>query len=452
MKNNNPFLNFGNEMESKNNIKFNKNQKLALEAMIAGKNIFLTGPSGTGKSFLINYFKDLVKNSKNIAITSTTGISALLIGGTTLHSFLGIGLGNSTIEEMIKNVENKSYLKKKLLLLDILVIDEVSMLSPELLTKIEKMLSITRSGKKLSYINNSSKKEPPFGGVQIIATGDLLQLPVVNSEDFCFQCDAWKDTIEEVIELKDIIRQNDTEFQEVLNDIRFGIVSDKVKKLLDDRKNVVLDCKSGIKPTRIHTTNMAVNSINEKELDKLDKNDIQFYQYDIQIEFTNFKNNKIDAVEKIKKNCIAPVELSLCVGAQVMLLCNLDLEEGLANGSRGIIVDFVNDLPEVKFLNGNTRIIGYNTWNIEEGNKIISTITQIPLKLAWAVTVHKSQGCTLDYAEVDLSNVFAYGQIYVALSRVKNKEGLKIIDIDYNCIKAHPRAVEFYKNLKNNIK
>ena len=452
MKTNNSFLNFENTMETKN-VTFNKNQKLALEAMIDGKNIFLTGPSGTGKSFLINYFKDLVKKHKNIAITSTTGISALLIGGTTLHSFLGIGLGNSTVEEMIKNVESKDYLRKKLLMLDILVIDEVSMLSPELLTKIEKMLRIVRSGKKLSYINNNiTKKEPAFGGVQIVATGDLLQLPVINSEKFCFECDAWKDTIQEVIELKDIIRQNDIEFQEVLNDIRFGIVSDKVKKLLEERKNVELECKDGIKPTRIHTTNLAVDTINEKELDKLTKEDVEFYQYDIQIEFTSFKNNKLETIEKIKKNCVAPSELTLCLGAQVMLLCNLDLECGLANGSRGIVVDFVNDIPEVKFLNGTTRIIGYNNWNIEEGNKITCVITQIPLKLAWAVTVHKSQGCTLDYAEVDLSNVFAYGQIYVALSRVKNKEGLKILDINYNCIKAHPKAVEFYENLKNNNK
>ena len=278
MKTNNSFLEFENTMETKN-VTFNKNQKLALEAMIDGKNIFLTGPSGTGKSFLINYFKDLVKKHKNIAITSTTGISALLIGGTTLHSFLGIGLGSSTVEEMIKNVESKDYLRKKLLMLDILVIDEVSMLSPELLTKIEKMLRIVRSGKKLSYINNNTtKKEPAFGGVQIVATGDLLQLPVINSEKFCFECDAWKDTIQEVIELKDIIRQNDLEFQEVLNDIRFGIVSDKVKKLLEERKNVELECKLGIKPTRIHTTNSAVNSINEKELDKLANEDIEFYQ------------------------------------------------------------------------------------------------------------------------------------------------------------------------------
>jgi ATP-dependent DNA helicase PIF1 len=153
-------------------------------------------------------------------------------------------------------------------------------------------------------------------------------------------------------------------------------------------------------------------------------------------------------MEKYRKSSLAPETLQLCVGAQVMLVCNLDLESGLANGSRGVVVSIVEDVPVVRFMNGEERVISHWQWEIEEDRKKQVRITQIPLRLAWAQTIHKAQGSTIDYAEMDLSNVFTYGQAYVALSRVRSLEGLSIIDINYEAVKAHPKALEYYRNLK----
>lgn len=235
------------------------------------------------------------------------------------------------------------------------------------------------------------------------------------------------------------MRQSDLEFQQILNDIRFGNVTERARKLLTSRIGIELKNNFGIKPTRIFTTNSDVDFINEQELDKLSNND--FYMYKMKVEIFDFVQNK----EKYIKNSLAPEVLQLCVGAQVMLLYNIDVEHGLANGSRGIVIDFVEGFPMVKFMNGEQRIIDYQTWNIEEGKVHVACISQVPLKLAWCITVHKSQSITLDFAEIDLSNVFEYGQAYVALSRVKNKEGLKILKIKFDTIKAHPKAVHFYK-------
>jgi ATP-dependent DNA helicase PIF1 len=203
----------------------------------------------------------------------------------------------------------------------------------------------------------------------------------------------------------------------------------------------------GIKPTRIYTTNAAVDAMNEKELDKLAE-DNDFYQYDMEIYFYEFVQDREQALEKYRKNCLAPERMQLCKGAQVMLLHNLDVQGGLANGSRGVVIDFVEGIPIVRFLNGVECPIDFHSWEIEEGKKKIVRITQMPLKLAWSVTTHRIQGSTLDYAEVELSNIFAYGQAYVSLSRVKSAEGLSIIEINFDGIRAHPKALEFYKNLE----
>ena len=422
-------------------------QKKALDAIIAGKNIFLTGPSGTGKSTVIKIYKKLYGDQKKIAITSTTGISALLIGGTTLHSYLGIGLGQGTAEELAQKILKNGKALQRWKNLDTLVIDEVSMLSPELFDKLEKIGRIIRRVGPLYRSKESPEiKQPAFGGIQLILSGDFLQLPVVGSNDFCFQSEAWVKCVDSVICLTEIVRQADKDFQEVLNDLRFGNLTERAQTMLNSRVGVKLENNFGIKPTQIYTTNSDVNDINEKELDKLAVNDTPFFQYDMEIKFNEFIKNREDALEKYRKNSLAPVTLQLCVGAQVMLLCNLDLDNGLANGSRGVVTGFLEDLPVVKFLNGEERPIDYYVWKIEEDKKTVVQIIQLPLKLAWCITVHKSQGMTLDYAVINLKNIFAYGQGYVALSRVKSKEGLSIIDINYECIRAHPYALEFYKD------
>jgi ATP-dependent DNA helicase PIF1 len=424
-------------------IKLNDQQHRAYELIRDGHNVFLTGSAGTGKSVVINYYKDRHSIWKKIAITSTTGVSALVIGGSTLHSYLGIGLGNDTVDKLYNKIIKRPAMKKRWKNLEVLIIDEVSMLSPELFDKLEVLARMIRKIRNVP--------DCPFGGIQLVLTGDFLQLPVVKSDNFVFESESWNKCIDHTIYLTEIMRQKDIEFQTVLNEIRFGIVSDKGKRLLSSRikKNLMNDL--GIRPTRIYTTNESVDVLNSNELDKLNLSE-NYFEYDMDLLFTDTNltaRDRDNYTEKFAKNCIAPINLKLCLGAQVMLLYNLSVDEGLVNGSRGIVVEFIENIPVVQFLNGIRKLIDVYSWEVKDGEDLICYLTQIPLKLAWAFTVHKSQAITLDYAEVDLSNLFTYGQAYVALSRVKNIEGLSIVNINFDKIKAHPKAVQFYEALLN---
>lgn len=430
-----------------NNFKLTELQEKALKYMVEGKNIFLTGPSGVGKSMIISMFKNLRGKSKNIAITSTTGVSSLLIGGTTLHSYLGIGLGTGSADYLTEKILKNNKIKQRWKTIDTLIIDEISMLSPELFDKLETVARNIRNGYSRNNFQIELVDGPPFGGIQLILVGDFLQLPVVGSDNFCFEAKTWNICVEHVVQLTEIIRQTDKEFQEVLNDIRYGIVSDRAKKLLLSRVNVEVKNDLGILPTKIQTTNEAVDRINSKEFEKLIQKNPEIYEYDMRIHFYDSVFNKEHAIEKYRKNCLAPDILQLCIGAQVMLLYNLNLDIGLANGSRGVVVNFIEDFPVVQFMNGQTHVIDFHDWEIEENEIKQVRITQVPLKLAYSISAHKSQGCTLDCAEIDLSNLFAHGQAYVALSRVKSEKGLNIVGINFDGIKAHPKALEFYKKI-----
>lgn len=417
-------------------------QKKAYDLMASGKNIFLTGPGGTGKSFLVHKYKNTFSPYRNIAITSTTGISAILIGGTTLHSYLGIGLGTGSVDELVRRISRNSKIKSRWLKLETLVIDEVSMLSAELFDKLENVARLLRSPRMLDQ-----KSQLPFGGIQLILTGDFFQLPVVGSDTYCFEAKSWEKCIDSIVELKEIVRQEDKEFQGVLNNVRYGNITQEVKKVLKSRVGVELKNELGILPTRLYTTNADVSFINEEELDKLGKKGKEFFSYSMEIYFHGIVSDIEGLLEKYRKGCLVQDNLQLCEEAQVMLLANLDVENGLANGSRGVVIGFCNDMPIVRFMNGIERIIDYHSWDIEEGNKKVLTISQIPLQIAYALTIHKGQGSTLDYASVDLRNLFTYGQGYVALSRVKKLEGLSIIGIDFAKIKANPKVIDFYKKI-----
>ena len=418
------------------NIQLRPKQNEAYKLMVRGKNIFLTGPGGSGKSELIKMFVNMYQHTKKIALCSTTGTSALLIGGTTLHSYTGIGLGKGSVGAITTLIFKRSYLRKRWSELDILIIDEVSMLSPELFDKLEEIARVVRH-------NNL-----PFGGIQLILSGDFLQLPCIDSDDFCNESKSWGKCITDYVYLNEIIRQDNPEFQNCLNHIRIGEFPNEVKELIESRVGAELVNEFGIEPTKLYSLNYAVDYINNKALDKLAKNNLEFREYEMEITMYGTVKNKMQTEEKFKKFCTAPVLLQLCVGAQVMLLWNLDLPNQLANGSRGVVVGFTEDLPVVRFLNGIERIIDYNTWEMEEGDIKSMRAIQIPLKLAYAVSIHKIQGSSLDYAEIDLSEVFEYGQCYTALSRVRSLEGLSIIAIDWDKVKAHPKAIEFYRGLE----
>ena len=389
----------------------------------------------THNTAVIKMFMKAYQNSRTIAVTSTTGTSALLLNGTTVHSYLGIGYGNGTVKTMVEKICCWSWLRKRWNELECLFIDEISMMDPEIFDKIEEVARLVRR-------NNA-----PFGGIQIVLSGDFLQLPCVGTDKFCFEATTWNKCIKRTVYLNEIMRQGDITFQEVLNKVRVGVIDKQVKKVLNSRIGAKLHNEFGIKPTGLYSHNSDVDLINDDELDKLASDGRQFYEYKMDTVVYSGVSNKTAALDKFKKYCTAPEYLQLCIGAQVMLLKNLDIPNGLANGSRGVVVGFVSDMPRVRFLNGDERVIEQNVWEVEENDKQILRAQQIPLKVAYAISIHKSQGCSLDYAEIDLSEVFEYGQAYVALSRVKSLDGLSIIDIDYDYIEAHPKATAYYESL-----
>lgn len=423
------------KMSRETSIKLNRKQEEAYSYMARGENIFITGAGGVGKSALIKMFMKIYQNSKQIVLTSTTGTSALLINGTTIHSYLGIGYGNSSVEALIDKISGWGWLHKRWLSLDCLIIDEISMLDPDLFDKLEEIARRVR------------RSDKPFGGIQLVLSGDFCQLPCVGTDKFCFEAKSWDKCIKRTVYLNEIIRQSDKTFQEVLNKVRLGIVDKQVKKILNARIGVKLSNDYGIKPTKLYSKNCDVDRVNDEELDILAKDGRQFYEYVMDTVVYSGISNKSVTKEKFYKNCTAPEVLQLCVGAQVMLLKNLDMQNGLANGSRGVLTGFVGDMPVVRFLNGVERVIDYDTWEVTENDKKILQARQVPLKVAYAISIHRSQGCSLDYAEIDLSGVFEYGQGYVALSRVKSLEGMSIIDIYYEYIQAHPEAVAYYESL-----
>lgn len=390
----------------------------------------------THNTACIKLFIKAYKPTKIMGVTSTTGISALLFGGVTLHSFLGIGLGHGSVESLYQKIVSRPYLKRRWRELEVLIIDEISMLSPQLFDKLEALARRVR------------RNEKPFGGIQLILSGDFLQLPCIDSDNFCFESDSWSKCVDNIVYLSEVMRQKDVDFQECLNNIRVGLIPNKTRKLLNSRIGVELKNEFGIKPTKLYSTNYSVDYINNKELDILAQNDPDFYEYKMEINACPGVKNKSYVIDKYKKCCNAPELLQLCVGAQVMLLWNMDSDGGLVNGSRGVVTNFINDVPVVKFLNGRELPIDYHVWESEENGQPVLRVIQMPLKLAYALTIHKSQGCSLDYAEIDLSNTFADGMAYVALSRIKNLDGLNIIEINYDQIKANAKAVEFYKKME----
>ena len=307
------------------------------------------------------------------------------------------------------------------------------MLSDELLEKLNEIGKRVRSDKK------------PFGGLQVVFSGDFLQLPCIGSDNFCFEAKCWSEIIDESVYLMENMRQDQAEWQSCLNEIRMGEISESSSNLLAECLDRELDVSSGIEPTVLYPLNVDVSEINNERLERMSQESGEILEYNSTVSLYDTKLKY--KIEKFVKNCPAMENLQITIGCQVMLLWNLDFESGLVNGSRGVVLRFLDDKPIVKFLNGEVRLIDYHIWELEENDHKIGSIEQIPLKLAYALSIHKSQGCTLDYVITDLSSVFEYGQAYVALSRVKRVEGLSIRGFDLNRIKAHPKAVQFYKSL-----
>jgi ATP-dependent DNA helicase PIF1 len=260
------------EQLNTNDVQLTTAQNEAYSFMAQGQSVFLTGPAGVGKSLLIKMFRRVYCGQKNIAITSTTGISAILLGGTTLHSYLGIGLGTGSVGALTTKILKKPYLRKRWKQLEVLIIDEISMLDPILFDKLEAIARAVRYDSR------------PFGGIQLILSGDFCQLPVVGSDDFCFEAKTWDDCVNHTIHLTEILRQTDNEFQTCLNEMRMGKMSSASKRLIKSCYNKELTNEFGIKPTKIFPTNGEVDYMNEQELDLLAEDGREFNQYDMKLD------------------------------------------------------------------------------------------------------------------------------------------------------------------------
>lgn len=428
-----------------------KEQREVIDAVMGGSSIFLTGAGGTGKSFLLQtLYREYTATGKTMAVTAMTGCAALLlqpIPAKTLHSWAGIGLGNGPFSTLVDNIVKNGRKKKTWRETDCLVIDEVSMMTPALLETLERIGSIVRGGRR-------GGKSGPFGGLQIVCIGDFYQLPPVGTAiSYVFESPMWNKVIQKSFELKTIHRQKDDVFQDILRQARIGELSPEAQAVLLERKTMSWKGQP-IRPTLLFTRNVDVDEINQRHLEKLTGEMKTFEaetmtasgRLDKFIGVTSGPSDEINTlVSKLDKDAPYSVVTHLKVGAQVMLLTNLDQERGLVNGSRGVIKGFTPDgFPLVKFLTTPEPIvIRHHTWTTERdiGRK------QIPLRLAYALTIHKAQGMSLDSALIDVGpSTFEYGQAYVALSRVRSLDALYIYDFDPKSFRVHPAVKAFYQD------
>ncbi len=398
-------------------------QEKALQILLSGVNVFLTGEPGSGKTYTINRFTEALKESWIYpSITASTGIAATHINGTTIHSWAGLGIKEDLTDRDIETIIEKFYIRNRLENAKVLVIDEVSMLSAGVITNVDRVCRAARGQFK------------PFGGLQVIFVGDFFQLPPVMKGDadpvrFAFESPAWKEANPTVCYLTEQHRTQDPKFTAILTSLRNGTLTREHIKVLKDRESTPPDMN---KVTRLFTHNIDVDRINEKKLAEL-KTEKRIFKM-------RWEGNQY-LVETLKKGCLSPETLVLKIGALVMFTRN-NFDEGYVNGTIGEVIGF-NDNGNVlvKAKNGDVFSAGECEWQIQKREKG-ATIWQIPLRLAWAITVHKSQGMSLDAATVDLSGAFEYGQGYVALSRVRSLDGLYIEGLNAKALKVHPKIAE----------
>ncbi|OWR45330.1 ATP-dependent DNA helicase PIF1 isoform X2 [Danaus plexippus] len=409
----------------------NEEQTRVLEACLSGKNIFFTGSAGTGKSFLLKRIVAALPPDVTMA-TASTGVAACHIGGTTLHAFAGIGDGSGTVEKLCERAIKSPLVAQKWRKCKHLIIDEISMVDGLYFEKLE---AVAR------HVRKNSK---PFGGIQLILCGDFLQLPPVvdknkSAKRFCFQTSCWDKCIKLCFELKQVHRQTDQEFISILNNIRIG----RVTKEISDRllKTAAQKIESdGILATRLCSHTNDSKSINNSKLRDLEGEEKIFSAQDSD-----------NASTLLDMQTIAPSKLVLKVGAQVMLLKNINVNAGLVNGARGVVVRFDEGLPVVRFKNKKEYTTRTERWYVKNSSGSLFCRRQIPLNLAWAFSIHKSQGLTLDCVEMSLSKIFEAGQAYVALSRAQSLDTLRVLDFDSRHVWANTDVLEFYQRFRRRL-
>lgn len=407
------------------------NQGLALEILLSGESALLTGPAGAGKTFVLNQFIRFAKaEGKHVSVTATTGLAATHLGGTTIHSWAGIGVADFLPQGFAEHLAKgrREIIEKT----DVLIIDEISMLHDYRLDMVDEACRLVR------------RKDEPFGGIQIVMSGDFFQLPPINRGEsraggFVVKAKVWQELDPTICYLEEQHRQDDHELLEILNALRAGdIRRHHAEKLLvrtesEPPKDAAL--------TELHTVNIDVDRINEARLDELGGDEL-FY--------TQTTTGSANYVENLQRSVLAPATLRLKQGALVMAVKNAG-DRKYANGSIGEVIDFApeTEYPIVRYRNGHTVTMTPDTWELRDGDKKRASITQIPLRLAWAITVHKSQGMTLDAARMDLRKAFVEGMGYVALSRVKNLSNLYLTGINRMALTISSDALQIDEILRS---
>ncbi len=398
--------------------------------MLSGTSVFLTGAPGAGKTYVLNQFiRQATRAGKNVAVTASTGIAATHIGGTTIHSWSGLGIKDFLSDWDRERLQGTDRLIKRYNAADVLVIDEVSMLH----------------GKRLDMVNEVAKllrkNDAPFGGLQVILVGDLFQLPPISRGgemvDFAHLSAAWAELNPAVCYITEQHRQQSDQLLDLLEAMRRGEVNELHEAALQER---LREKRPGdLVATRLYSHNMDVDSINQKHLDDI-LHDGKLYQM--------VTTGQAPKIESLVKSVLAPEALVLKPGAEVMFVAN-NFPAGYVNGTRGKVVDFTDNLPIVALADGREVKVERHSWKLEEDGKTRAEVAQLPLRLAWAITIHKSQGMSLDAAEIDLSRSFTPGMGYVALSRVRSMDGVYLTGVNNMALQLHPLIFEFDADLRS---
>ncbi|PON90649.1 DNA helicase Pif1-like [Trema orientale] len=454
-------------------IQWTDQQKQIIYAIRGRKSVFVTGSAGTGKTFLLEHIIKLLRKQyrpSQVFVTASTGVAACALKGQTLHSFAGIGFQMADRDTLLNRVFSDRKACSRWKKAKALVIDETSMLDAQTFDNLE------------FIARNIRQVDSPWGGIQLEVSGDFFQLPPVKSKgcfqnsskddkEFAFEADCWNSSFHLQVELEEVHRQSDPQFIKLLQSIRRGKVGPEELEYLERFRSLTTTDSSMV--PEIYPRNADVKRVNEDRMKSLN-NEVLVY---------SAVDSGIEARRKLEG--IVPYELALCLGARVMLTKNLNPWRKLVNGATGTIVGFsnidgVNEdmftddedgeedvltdddvddetidvamsrdglLPMVEFDMGTTMVIKPATWVVKEGDKVVAERKQIPLMLAWAVSIHKCQGMTIDRLKTDLSKVFEYGMAYVAMSRVRSLEGLHLSGLDPFKIKAHPKVERFYESL-----
>lgn len=432
-------------------------QSEALDILKSGSNVFLTGSAGSGKTHVLNRFIEYLKLQKKVVgITASTGVAATHINGITINAWAGIGIKADLSDIAIQELQQRKYLRDRFQKTQVLIIDEVSMLSSKTLEAVDKVLRVFRNDNE------------PFGGIQLILCGDFFQLPPIGNEirdeklemknridenntnshlssltshlapTYIYHSPLWNELDIKVCYLEQPYRQIDQNFLQILNQIRNN---DITKEIWDSLKGRFFQTfKNGVSPTRLYTHNRDANTVNLQELAKLKDPEHVFYM-------TTRGSETLAAV--MKKNCLTPERLVVKKKALVMFVKN-NIDEGYANGTMGRVIDFTEreGYPIVRIFNGKEILVKPTEWNIDEDGEIKATIKQIPLRLAWAITIHKSQGMSLDAAEIDLGKSFVTGMGYVALSRVRSLEGIRLRSLNRTALTVSSEVIKVDKRLR----